>query len=238
MIAVLRLVVVDCGVIALAVVALALVLRFGRAALDAVPMSRARRATVARLRPVLGAALALACAVLVVRWVLETDDRRAWLALAAVGAVAVAIAWGTLRDVYEGLYVRASGTCAVGDRIRAGTVAGRVQRLGLRAAHVEGADGAIAVVPYRALTAQPLLRAPGVEDASFHVFRMPTPANVGLPEARRRIREAALLHHWASIARHPHVVATDAGELEITVFAVDADRLVDVEAALRRALGA
>ena len=52
------------------------------------------------------------------------------------------------------------------------------------------------------------------------------------------IRETALLSHWSSIARPPEVVTTDDGELEVTIFAIDADRAPELERLLRRALAA
>jgi small-conductance mechanosensitive channel len=217
---------------------LALVLRFGRAALDALPMSRARRALVARLRPLVGAALVVLYVMIAARWVLRTDDPRAWIALLVVGLILVAASWGPLRDVLEGVYLRAASALAVGDRVQIGAVRGRVQRLGYRSVHVEGTDGDLAILPYRAIAAQPILRSPAADHASFHVFRAPLPEHRSIPEARRVIRETALLCHWSSIARPPQVAATDDGDLEVTIFAIDADRAPEIERLLRRALAA
>jgi len=236
MIDALRLVLVDCAIVIGGGLALALVFRFSRVIFDAIPMSRARRALVARLSPLAGAALALLFVVMAARWILRTEDPRAWIALAVVAAVVVAISWGTLRDVFEGIFLRTAHTCSVGDRVQIGAVRGRVQRLGLRSLHVEAEGGEIAIVPYRIVAAQPLLRTPGTDHAAFRVFRMPLPANRSLADVRRVILETALLSHHASITRAPEVVATDGGELEVTVFAVDPDRAPDLEQALRRAL--
>jgi small-conductance mechanosensitive channel len=150
--------------------------------------------------------------------------------------VIVLVSWGPLRDVFEGIYLRAGRTCAIGDRVQIGAVRGRIQRLGLRGLHVEGSDGTLAIVPYRALSAQPLSRTPGLDHPAFHVFRIPLPARRSIADVRKQVVEAALLHHWSSVARLPLVVATEHGELEVTVFAVDPDRVADLETAIRSRL--
>lgn len=238
MIQALGLVVVDCAVIAGAALALALVLRFGRALLGSLPTSRARRALIDRIAPLAGALIVIVFVVIATRWILRTEDQRAWLALGAVAAVILLVSWGPLRDVFEGIYLRAGRTCALGDRVQIGAVRGRIQRLGLRGLHVEGEGGTLAIIPYRALAAQTMSRAPGLDHPAFHVFRIPLPKTRSIADVRKQVVETALLHHWASVARLPLVVATDHGELEVTVFAVDPDRVADLEAAVRRPLSA
>jgi small-conductance mechanosensitive channel len=236
MIAALRLVVVDCAVIAGAALVLAIVLRFGRALLASLPTSRARRAMIERVAPLAGTAIAVVFVAIAARWILRTEDQRAWIAIGAVATVIVLVSWGPLRDVFEGIYLRAGRTCAIGDRVQIGAVRGRIQRLGLRGLHVEGSDGTLAIVPYRALAAQTMSRTPGLDHPAFHVFRIPIPVARSIADVRKQIVEAALLHHWASVARLPLVVATEHGELEVTVFAVDPDRVADLEAAIRNGL--
>lgn len=238
MIEILRLVVLDCAVVIAAAIGLVLVLRFGRAALDALPTSRARRVLIERVAPVAAVAIGVLFVATAVRWVLRTDDHRAWIAIAIVGGVTLALAWGALRDVIEGVLLRAARGCTVGDRIQLDAVRGRVERLGLRGLHVEATDGELVVVPYRAIAGKPIVRAPRVDHAAFRVFRVAVPAGRTVEDARRVLIETALLHHWASVARLPQVVVTEQGELEVTVFAIDAHRVLDVERALRRALAA
>jgi len=230
-----RLLALDCAFVLGGALALALVLRFAGAALDAVPMSRARRALVERVRPLAGLVLVLVFVVLAVRWILDSGDQRAWLALVLVAGGVVAVSWSPLRDVFEGVFLRAGRACSVGDRVQVGAIRGRVYRLTLRGIHIESGDGELAFVPYRLAAAQPMLRTTG-EDTAFHMFRVPLPANRSLAEARRVILETALLSHWSSIARHPAVAAAESGDLEITVFAIDPDRAPEIERALRRAL--
>jgi hypothetical protein len=235
MIDILRLLALDCALVVGGALALALVLRFASAALDAIPMSRARRAFVERVRPLAGVTLVAVFVVLAVRWVLESDDRRAWIAIGVVTAVVIAVSWRPLRDIFEGVFFRVGRVCGVGDRVQIGTLRGRVQCLTLRGIHIESVDGELAFVPYRLVTAQPLLRTTG-DDLGFHVFRVHLPPNRTVADARRIILETALLSHWSSIARHPHVAAAESGDLEITVFAVDPDRAPELELALRQAL--
>lgn len=234
----LRSVLVDCFLAVASGLALVLVLRFGRAVLDALPMSRARRTLVTRLQPIAGATLVVIYVVIAARWILDSGDTRAWLAFGFAVAVFAAASWGALRDVIEGVYVRASRTLAVGDRVQIGAVRGRVQRLGHRNVVIEAVDGELALVPYRVVATSTVLRAPFDERSTFHVFRIAVPESRSVPEAKRIVREAALLCHWSSIARQPQVVATDDGQLEITVFPIGADHVADIERVLRRALGA
>src|SRR5690606_20003949 len=119
-------------------IALLLVLRFGAAALDAIPMSRARRQLVTRVRPIAGGALILAYLVFAARWLLREDSHLAPLALGLMAAFVVAASWGPVRDLLEGAYLRAARTRAAGDRVQLGQVRGRVQRLGYRHLYVEG----------------------------------------------------------------------------------------------------
>lgn len=232
----LRSVVVDCVLAVASGLALVLLLRFGRAVLDAVPMSRARRVLVARLQPIAGATLVVIYVVIAARWILDSGDPRSWLAFGLAAAVFAAASWGALRDVIEGVYLRASRTLAVGDRVQIGSVRGRVQRLGRRNVVLEATDGELALIPYRTVATSTVLRGPFDERSTFHVFRLQVPEHCSVPEAKRVVREAALLCHWSSIARQPQVIATDDGQLEITVFPIGADHVADIERVLRRAL--
>jgi small-conductance mechanosensitive channel len=215
---------------------LLLALRLSNVAIEALPMSRARRALVARIRPVAGTILVLAYAVLVARWLLRGDAGLTPYALAAITLFVAAASWNAVRDVLEGAYLRAARTCAVGDRVQTGNIRGRIQRLGYRNVYVEGTDGELAIVPYRIFANQPVLRSAAADRTSFHIFRAPLPEDRSIPEAKRLVRETALLCHWSSIARPPQVVATANGDLEVTVFAIDPDEAPEIERAVRRAL--
>jgi small conductance mechanosensitive channel len=242
MIEALLVVALDCLVVIAGALGLVAALRFGRAALSAIPMSRAGRALVVRLRPVAGLALIAVYLVLAARWILHTGDPREQLGVALVAGLAAAASWSSLRDALEGVYLRAGRTLAVGDRIRIDDLRGRVQRLGLRAAAIETIEGELALVPYRRVAVATVFREPGddptTDRSAFHVFRVRVPDDRAIPEVKRAVREAALLCHWSSIARPPEVAAADDGHVEITVFPVDADHVADLERTVRRALAA
>lgn len=226
----------DCVLAIASGLVLVLVLRAARVVLDAIPMSRGRRALVTRIRPLAGAVLVLVYVALGARWLLERGEPQTWIAFGLALVVLAAAAWPALRDLIEGVLVRSSHTLAVGDRVQVGAVRGRVQRLGYRHVVIEATDGELAVVPYRLVATTPILRSPADERSTFHVFRIPVPAHRGIAEAKRIVREAALLCHWSSIARPPQVIATDDGELEITVFPIAPDHAAEIERVLRRAL--
>lgn len=219
-------------------IALLLVLRFGAAALDAIPMSRARRQLVTRVRPIAGGALILAYLVFAARWLLREDSHLAPLALGLMAAFVVAASWGAVRDLLEGAYLRAARTCAAGDRVQIGQVRGRVQRLGYRHLYVEGSDGELVILPYRVVADQPILRTAELDRSSFHVFRLALPGGITVPDGKRLVREAALLCHWSSVARPAQVAAVGQAELDVTVFPVDPDQASEIEAAIRGAVEA
>jgi small-conductance mechanosensitive channel len=230
----------DCLVVIAGAIGVVAALRFGRAALSAIPMSRAGHALVARLRPVAGVVVIAVYVVLSARWILDTGDTREQLAFAGVVGLAAAASWSSLRDALEGVYLRAGRTLDVGDRVRIGDIRGRVQRLGLRTATIETIDGELALVPYRQVAVATLFREPGddpgAERSAFHVFRVRVPDDRAIPEVKRLIREAVLLSHWSSIARPPEVAAAEDGHVEITVFPVDLDHVTDLERIVRRTL--
>lgn len=232
----LRILALDCLVVFGGAVALAAILRFGRAGLDALPLSRARRNLVTRLSPLAAAMLIAVYAVIAARWVLDSNDSRAWLAFAVVVGLVAAASWSALRDALEGVYLRAARSFAVGDRVDIDGVRGRIHRLGTRSVVVQTVDGELAIVPYRMVAATTIRRDVFDEQSGFHVFRLPIPERRTIADVKRAIREAALLCHWSSPRRLPTVTATDDGQLEITVFPVDANHLTEIERVVRRAV--
>lgn len=207
--------------------------RFADALIVALPLRRATRSVVDRLRPVVAAGVVVVWAVIAVRWVLRGNAGAASATLVIVAGVAIASAWRVIRDIVEGIYFRAAGTCLTGDNVQIGEIRGRIKALGVRAITIETSDGELAILPYGQVAASSIFRSPAADRTSFHVFRVPMPRGASLPEAKQRVREAALLCHWSSIAQPPRCVATGDGDLEITVFALDADRASEIERAVR-----
>ena len=212
-------------------------LRFLRAVLDALPMSRARRSLVGRLRPVAAMSLIAIYAVVAARWVLDSADTREVIAFLVVVGVATAASWTPLRDAVDGVFLRAGTSLVVGDRVEIAGVRGRLHRLGTRALILETFDGELAILPYRTVASATIRREPSDERSAFHVFRVAIPEQRSVPELKRAVHEAALLCHWSSTRRPPEVTATDDGHLEITVFPVDANHVTEIERVVRRAVG-
>lgn len=203
--------------------------------LSALPTTRGR-ATFERARPIVALGFALVWAVVALRWVLRDDAGASRYALVFVAGVGVVATWRVIRDVVEGALLRLANTVAVGDQIQIGDVRGRVQAVGIRAITIETAEGKLAILPHSQVAGSSVLRSPSADRSAFHVFRVPLPADAAIPAAKQRVREAALLSHWSSVAQPPQCVATADGELEITVFALDADRASEIERAVRLAL--
>lgn len=218
-----------------AAVALYAAYRIVEGLIDALPMRRDRRELIDRGKPVVAAALAVVWGVVVAGWILRHDPGAGQYAVILVVAVGIGVSWRMLRDVIEGVYFRSTRSFVEGDQVQVGEVRGRVQRLGPRSITIETPDGKLALVPYSRIASDTVFRAPAAERTSFHVFRVPLPAGTTLPEAKQRVREAALLCHWSSVAQPPQCIATGDGELEITVFALDSDRASEIERAVRDA---
>ncbi|MGE0867570.1 MAG: mechanosensitive ion channel domain-containing protein [Kofleriaceae bacterium] len=237
MLSTLRSVSVDCIVVFGGALVLALLLRFGRTLLDAIPMSRARLALVTRLRPLAAAILIATYSVIAARWILASAEEHEWTAIAAIAAIVGAASWNVLRNALEGVYLRVGRSFELGDRVEIAGVAGRVHRLGARAVVLETTDGQLAIIPYTTVAAATIRREPFDEQSAFHVFRVAIPEHRPVAELKRAVHEAALLCHWSSTRRLPQVTATDDGHLEITVFPVDANHAPEIERVVRGALG-
>ncbi|MGF1469330.1 MAG: mechanosensitive ion channel domain-containing protein [Sandaracinaceae bacterium] len=211
------------------------VLRGLRVLLDYLPLSPERRRRARRAYPVVAGSAAL----LYFLWVAATlfGDRpeRLALAVAAVLAATVAASWFAIRDVVAGVVLKAGRVVQVGDRVRIGEVEGRVERMGLRQVVIASGGGEEAVLPYRVVAAGPVSRTPVTDHGAVHVFEVPVGGR-SVSELKVRIREAALLSPWATLARRPEVEARGEDRLVVTVFALDADRAADVEGAVRAAL--
>lgn len=200
--------------------------------LSALPMRRSSEVLIQRVKPLFVASLVVIWGIVAMYWVLRDGDK-AQYTVVIVGAACIAAGWPVIRDVAEGLYFRGARTCLIGDQVQIGQIRGRLQAIGVRAITIETPDGELAIMSYTQVAASSIFRSPAADRTSFHVFRVPMPKNTSLPEAKQRVREAALLCHWSSIAQPPQCVATADGELEITVFALDADRASEIERAVR-----
>ncbi|MCA9604786.1 MAG: mechanosensitive ion channel [Myxococcales bacterium] len=212
------------------------VLRAGHFAVDVVPVSAERREMLRRAYPVFAAATVLGYLLFAAGLFFEDYPQHFPVAVAVILGVALAASWFGVRDVIAGVFLKAGRVCRVGDYVRVGEVQGRVERMGLRALVVETARGEEAIVPFSQLARESVLRMPISERGTLHVFELSLDGSPSVADTKRRIREAALACHWSAIAREPEIAVLDAHKYEVTVFALDPDRVREVEAAVRAAL--
>lgn len=217
-------------------VVLFLVLRAARFAIDVVPLSAERREGLRRAFP-LGAAASVVLYLLVSAGIFFAPYPEDFpTAVAVILGGSIAASWFGLRDVVSGVFVRAGRVVRVGDYVSVGDLQGRVERMGARTVVIQTARGEEAILPYRELTRQAVLRTPVSERGTLHVFELLLPSRPSVAITKRQIREAALRCHWAAIAREPEINVLDADRYEVTVFAIDPDRVREVEAAVRSEL--
>ncbi len=212
------------------------VLRAARFAIDVVPLSAERRETLRRGFPVFAALSVLLYLLFAAGLFFERYPQHFPIAVAVILGVSIAASWFGVRDLVGGVFLKAGRVCRIGDYVRIGDVQGRVERMGHRVLVIETARGEEAIIPYHRVAKEALLRTPVSERGTLHVFELTLEGLRSVAETKRRIREAALRCHWAAIARDPEIVVLDADRYEVTVFALDPDRVREVESAVRAAL--
>lgn len=213
-------------------------LRAARFAVDVAPMSRPRREALRRAFPLVTAAVGVLYLLFAAGLFFERYPQHFPIAVAVILGVSIAASWFAVRDLVSGIFLKAGRVCRVGDYVRVGDVQGRVERMGHRVLVVETARGEEAIIPYSRVARDSVLRTPVSERGTLHVFELNLPGHPPVAETKRRIRESALRCHWSAIAREPEIAVVDADRFEVTVFALDADRVREVEEAVRRAVGA
>lgn len=217
-----------------ALICLALVLGM-RWLVEIIPVTRARRDAMRRSVPVVAALLALLFSVAAVRMMLATRPAYAAVGTTLVLLLFAALAFGPLRDAVSGVVLKAGRVCQQGDHVRIDDLSGRIVEMGLRVLVIETTEGEEAIIPYSRVARDRLVRTSGEEAVTPHVFRVRMPASLTLTATKSLIRQRAMLVHWSVISRQPEVSVTGEG-IEVTVYAVDADRGPEIEAEVRRAL--
>lgn len=199
------------------------------------PLSSRQREAASRRFPLLRAALLTLYALLAVPSLFaDFEGMMAPSFLLALGLV-VAIYWRVLREGVAGIALRAEGSCRIDARVRIGQLEGRIIGLGPRALRLETQEGEIALVPYTEASRAAVVETQRSEQPVAHAFRLPRDPRAQVAEQTASIRRAALRCHWAAVARPPAVVLKT-GELEVTVYAIDAAHGPDVESAVRQSL--
>jgi small-conductance mechanosensitive channel len=205
-------------------------------ALRLVPMTRSRREWVGRFAPIIAALAGFLYVLFFARQAFRESPESLPFVMALVLSGCGAASWFAIRDYLAGVFLKAGRVLQVGDHVQIGDVKGRVGRLGYRVASLETGQGDEAIVPFSRIARESILRTPVLEGMALHVFRLESPAGVDVAEVRRAIRHGALLCHWSSIVREPEIESLEGGQVEVTVFSIDRDRVSDVESAVRESL--
>lgn len=224
------------GLVAFVVFGFALFALLGglRRLLAVIPMSKARRGALARLRPVFEATAALVYLLLAVPLVFKTQSS---VILTVLFFGMFGVLWFPIRDFVNGMLMRAGQQCEVGDRVTVEDRVGVVRRLGYRTLTLETDDGTEVFVPYGRLSQGSIVRTPRVEGVYRYWF------DVGLGDgdpllAIARIKGLAMNSHWSSVLREPEVEAVAGGGVRVTVFALGGEHGPAIEAVVRGGLGA
>lgn len=204
--------------------------------LDILPLGDDRRASLARLRPLVGVAFALIFGLFSAHALFSRYPAMLPIALLLVLVAFFVGSRNLVRDFFAGVALRAERSFQIGDHIRIGETRGRVTDLGPRAIALATPEGDSALVPYSQAATLPILRTRSVDRSASRTFKLKSPGAVPFATACRQIERAALLHHWGSVARPPEVSPAADGGLEVTIFALAQEHTDDVEKAVRKAV--
>lgn len=139
-----------------------------------------------------------------------------------------------LKDYLAGVALVAEGAIKKGDQVRIGELRGRVLELATRGISLETTDGDRAMIPYSSAQEASIVRLSGSGRGTIaHSFLLPRESNT--PETRRRIVALVQGHHFAAVGRLPDF-QLDAAGLEVTLHALDAAFVLEIEQAVRTGL--
>lgn len=209
-------------------------LGFGRL-LHLLPVSADRRSRIARLYPSVMIAVVVLYTLMAVGTLFADYPVLLPLALLVALAGLGTLFWTFARDVLSGIVLRAEGTCELGRSVQIGDVRGQIISLGPRALGLETQGGDIAFVPYGEVSRRAIVQTSGAEQLAARTFKLELPDGQEPARVAHHLQIVALRCHWAAIGRDPFVVVRPDG-LEMTVYAVDAAHLPEVETAVRNAL--
>jgi small-conductance mechanosensitive channel len=203
--------------------------------LELLPLGQNVRNAIERFTPLVGLTLALAYATAAVAFLLTHEPQSAAILVVLVVLV-LAFAWAPLYDLIGGVAFRLGGTCRAGDTVEIGDIKGRVLRIGLRAIVLHTRTGDEALIPYSRINRGALRRMQSLVGAHIHTFTISLPPGESFLDVKQRIVHAALRNHWASVVHEPKVLPEAEGRVEVSVYALDADHVPTLEAAVRRAV--
>jgi small-conductance mechanosensitive channel len=203
---------------------------------EILPLSDDRRASIDRVRPLVGVGLALVFSLFAAQAMFARYPQVLPVALLLVLVGFFVGSRALVRDFFAGVALRAERSFQLGDHIRIGETRGRVTELGARAITIATPEGDSALVPYSQAAEQPIVRTRAFDQGASRTFTLKEAASVSFSEVSRQVQRAALLHHWGSIARPPEISSRSDGDIEVTVFALAQDHANDVERAVRKAV--
>lgn len=203
---------------------------------EILPLSDDRHGSIDRLRPLVGAGLALLFSLFSAHALFGRYPNVMPVALLLVLVGFFMGSRSLVRDFFAGVALRAEQSLKVGDHIRIGETKGKVTILGPRAITVATPEGDSALVPYSQATEVPIVRTRAFDQSASRTFTLSEFGSLTFAEVSRRVEKAALLHHWGSIAKSPEITARSDGNIEVTVFALAQDHADDVERAVRGAV--
>jgi len=225
-------------VVLLTSIALLVALSGLRGLIAILPIRKSRREQLRRARPVVETVVVVLYLAIAVPKLFGDDERLAPVVLAVLLLGLIAVSWSAIRDLINGIFIKAGALCQVGDRVEVEDTHGRVKRLGYRVLTLETDAGEEVFIPYGRLSRRSLVRTPRLEGVHRHSFELALPAERDPVRAIHEIKAEALGSHWACVVRSPEVEALEGGRLRVHVFALGREQGVAIEAAVRRSSGA
>ena len=217
---------------------LLVIMRAAEGAIKLLPVTRAQKSTLQRFAPLLGVVVVVSYLLFVARVVVGSGREFDVLVLPLVLAGLLAAGWRPVKDVVNGVVLKAGNVCSVGDTICVGDVRGRVVGMGYRVVTLETQAGEEVVIPYTSMAGESVSRVPVLRGAQAHVFDLHVQGEFDSAEIMAKIQRSALLCHWSSVVRSPEVRILSGGTFQVTVFPLVAERAPDIEQKVRRAVGA
>jgi hypothetical protein len=228
--------VLDLAFLIVGAVGLIGVLKVMNAGLKLAPFPESVRPSVERAGPVLGLAVVIAYVAFAALLISLREPLFAGVLVTLI-VVLVMFAWSPLYDLVSGVAFQAGQMCQVGDHVEVGEVSGRVVRLGSRVLVVRTRRGDEAVIPYGRINRSMLQRTQSVQGAYVHAFVLEARPLEEVPRLRKLVLQTALRSPWSSVRLAPKIERREDGQIEVSIFALNADYAPLVESAIRKAVG-
>lgn len=197
------------------------------------PLSKARRATLSRFRPVLEALVSVVYLLIAVPIVFAGHREFTPLVLAVLLFGMIGVSWFAIRDFINGMFIKAGELCEVGDRVTVDQHHGVVRQLRYRVLTLVTDDGDEVVIPYGRLSRRSIVRTPRAEGAHRYAFELELPESLDPIAAIAQIKQLALSSHWASVTHPPQVEVLGGRHVRVLTFALSREHGGAIEALVR-----